>query len=267
MIRKILRRREPVFLYTGELSELLQKAALAQSSHKSDILDLGCGDGAKFLALQEKGLLRNAKTVVGVDTSPQAIKALTENIKKVTGIIADACNVKELDDSSFDLIICSMLIEHVADDRRLLQEIRRLLRGDGIIFVSSVIKKKYGFWLYRRDGAFRLAPEHVREYSSAKEFLTLLEKEGFEIIEYRVTPIKGTSLVGGLTFVLFNLGWIKPSSARNIYVRRPWLKSLTKVAKIPIGPVGFYAIEVLARKKGGYPTAEIFEQEPLRGKE
>ena len=42
----------------------------------------------------------------------------------------------------------SVNIEHVPSDHALLREIRRLLKEDGWVYISSVIRKHYVFWLY-----------------------------------------------------------------------------------------------------------------------
>ncbi|GAH96681.1 unnamed protein product, partial [marine sediment metagenome] len=95
------------------------------------IVDLGCGDGRLLYALVKKGLLKNAKEVVGIDLSEERIKRVRQILPSVKGIVADACNAKELPDRYFDIVLCQQVIEHVPDDKALLKEIRRLLNLDG----------------------------------------------------------------------------------------------------------------------------------------
>ena len=73
---------------------------------------------------------------------------------------------KKSENEIFDVVISSQVIEHVSDDNELLKEIGRLLKSDGIAYISTVIKKWYGFYIYRNGGKFRLDPTHVKEYPS-----------------------------------------------------------------------------------------------------
>jgi 2-polyprenyl-3-methyl-5-hydroxy-6-metoxy-1,4-benzoquinol methylase len=54
-------------------------------------------------------------------------------------------DVRELPfgDGMFDLVVCFETIEHVADPERLLAELRRVMAGDGLLFVSTPNKREY----------------------------------------------------------------------------------------------------------------------------
>ena len=152
-----------VHFYDYEVPKLLEWVLLKKNKRGHfNILDLGCGDGRLLFNLQFQGLLKNVDRVVGVDLSEARVRRLAENVSGSIGLVSDACNVEGIDDGSFDVIICSQLIEHVPNDHALLREIRRLLNDDGVVYISSIIRKPYGFWLYRHDGQFRLDPTHVR---------------------------------------------------------------------------------------------------------
>jgi len=169
--------RKHMHFYDEEVSVLLG-SGLALTNRvikKPSIVDLGCGDGRTIFALYEKGLLKNVGEIVGVDISESRIERLTKELPFVKGIVSDALNVKELRDSSFDFVICSQVVEHVENDDMLILEIKRLLKGGGLAYMSSVIKKWYGVYFYFKDGSFRLDPTHVREYSSVDEFVGLIE--------------------------------------------------------------------------------------------
>jgi len=245
MFEKILRRREPPHLYTLDIPRLLIKAVRLKNHEKFDLLDLGCGDGAKLFALKQRGLLKNAYSIVGVDISPERVGTVERKIEGVKGIVSDAYCVKELGENSFDIIICSSLIEHVENDLLLLKEIRRLLRLGGVVFFHTSLKKWYGFWLYRRNGKFVLAPEHVRDYPSKEELLNLVKSAGFRVIDYKVYPHRGFSLEDALVLLRHNFEWIGSSSfIENDQKRREALRKL----RLPIKPIGFSLIDVLAEK-------------------
>ena len=243
-----------VHFYTIMKCSLLQQILLEKSrrGHFS-VLDLGCGDGRLLFSLQFQGLLKKVNRVVGVDISEARIERLAENVGGVTGLVSDACDVEELDDRSFDVIICSQLIEHVPNDHALLREIRRLLKEDGWAYISSVIKKPYGFWLYRHDGQFRLDPTHVREYPSKDFFLLLLESEGFNPRKVSYGKIKYSIADLGVR-ALITMGLSEPEDTQTIFLRRRLLGRFRKLLELPV--LGYEQIEVLVSLREGIRVDE-----------
>lgn len=238
-----------VHFYDREVPELLEWI-LSEKSKRGcfNVLDLGCGDGRLLFSLQRRGLLKNAGKVVGVDISETRVKRLVENVSGVIGLVSDACKVEELDNGSFDVVICSQLIEHVPNDHALLREVRRLLKEDGWLYISSVIKKPYGFWLYRRDGQFRLDPTHIREYPSKEAFLLLLEKEGFTPMKVSCEKVK-YPVVDLLIRILIMIGLYEPEGIQTIFLKHGLLAKFRKLLELPI--FRYETIEALATLKHG----------------
>ena len=53
--------------------------------------------------------------------------------------MSDIQNMKDVADKSYDIIICSHVLEHVQDDRRALKELKRVLKDDGqIVFLVPI---------------------------------------------------------------------------------------------------------------------------------
>lgn len=91
---------------------------------KCKILDIGCGSGYLGSILHKK-----SKQYIGIDFADE---------RKVRGfnfMRTDALNVP-LKDNSFDIIVCNHVIEHVTSQKKLLQEISRLLKKDGICYMT-----------------------------------------------------------------------------------------------------------------------------------
>jgi len=236
-----------VHFYDYKVPRLLEGVLLEKSRRgRFSVLDLGCGDGRLLFSLQFQGLLKNVDRVVGVDISETRVRRLVENVSGVIGVVSDACKVEELEDGSFDVIICSQLIEHVPNDYALLREIKRLLKEDGWVYISSVIRKPHGFWLYRRDGQFRLDPTHVREYASKEAFLLLLEKEGFNPRKVSHDKVK-YSIVDLLVRALITIGMYEPEGTQTIFLTRRHLARFRRRLELPV--LGYERIEVLASLK------------------
>jgi SAM-dependent methyltransferase len=93
-------------------------------------LDIGTGTGANLRLLRELGL----GEVVGVDASPEAIRyCAAKGLGPVR--FGDICALP-LEDGTFDLVLATDVIEHVDDDGKALEEIRRVLRPGGRLLLT-----------------------------------------------------------------------------------------------------------------------------------
>jgi len=109
------------------LRELLPARHLAGQSW----LDAGCGTGtlARFLA-KAKGC-----NTLGVDASAEMIANCVPARNTEFRQIRDICETG-LPDGNFDGVLCSSVLEYVSDPRAALIELRRLLKPEGLLFVS-----------------------------------------------------------------------------------------------------------------------------------
>lgn len=217
---------------------------LLKSYNKTfSIIDLGCGDGRILYALYNKGLLKNAYRIVGVDISKIRISRLKEFCPFAEGIVADVCDLKQIPDNSFDIVISSQVIEHVQDDTKMLKEVYRILKPNGYFYVSTIIKKWYGFWIYYNKG-FKLDPTHVREYKSEEEFLSLLRDNGFIILYWNTMGIR-RSIIDSILRGLIKLGLIKISP--DFYLKHRVLSAMRNILRFKI--IGYKFIEALTKVK------------------
>jgi 2-polyprenyl-3-methyl-5-hydroxy-6-metoxy-1,4-benzoquinol methylase len=216
--------------------------ALIGDVEKPSIVDLGCGDGRLLFALHKKGLLNRFSEIVGVDISAERIGRMAKALPFVKGVVSDASNVKDYPSSFFDYVICSQVIEHVQDDGALVAEIRRLLKCGGVAFISSVIKRWYGFYFYSCDGTSRLDPTHVREYSSVDEFVSLMQAEGVEVIYVETHQIM-FPLLDLLLRLFVKSGLIEPEAG---FFRKHTFLGKMRGFRTPV--VGYKNVAVLVRK-------------------
>ena len=120
---------------------------------------------------------------------PFARKYVTADIEP--GKADVAINIEQMDISSgtFDMIICSHVLEHVAQDRKALSELHRILKpgAKGILMVPIIlsideIDEEFGSVdqaeRWRRFGQF----DHVRLYSK-RGFLERVREAGFKVHE------------------------------------------------------------------------------------
>jgi ubiquinone/menaquinone biosynthesis C-methylase UbiE len=116
------------------------------------ILDLGCGTGAMI-----ENLSRISKNVIGIDNNRLAISYIKKRsgVKKVA--VSDARFIS-MKNNTFDLIIASDLLEHIADDELVLNEINRVLKP-GVKLIATVPSFTF-LWSKHDDAA-----HHVRRYN------------------------------------------------------------------------------------------------------
>lgn len=98
-----------------------------------DTLDMACGEGYGSSLLAKK-----AKSVVGVDISPQAIEHAQSTYKaeNLSFLEGDAAAIP-LPDASVDFVVSFETIEHLRNQEKMLDEIRRVLRPNGLLMLSS----------------------------------------------------------------------------------------------------------------------------------
>ena len=105
-----------------------------------DVLDLGCGVGYGSDYLMKEC---DPKSVVGVDISKKAIDFAKSHYKRkgLKFLISGAENIL-LPDKSVDVAIALELVEHVDDCKKVLSEVKRILRKEGVFIVSTPRKKE-----------------------------------------------------------------------------------------------------------------------------
>ena len=154
-------------------------------------LDAGCGAGARDVY----NFWRNGYYICGID-------AVEENIEKAKELhpeIADRVFVADLSvpldfpDGSFDFIICSAVIQHIAPEQVLgitLRELARVLKAGGVLQlmfkngrgVTTVYDRDYGV-----ERSFHLYDEH--------ELLQVLNSYGLRLVES-----DNPNLLGGIMY-------------------------------------------------------------------
>jgi len=130
-----------------------------------DVLDIASGEG-----FGSEILARVAKSVVGVDIAEEATAYaaqhyMRDNLRFVTGSATEI----PLTDGSVDVIISFETIEHLENHDGMMAEIRRVLRPNGCLMMSSPNKLVY------TDRPDYHNPFHVRELYT-KEFIDLVQR-------------------------------------------------------------------------------------------
>jgi SAM-dependent methyltransferase len=155
------------------------------------VLDVGCGNGRHTWA-----------AYCLYDCQVMALDMLQEDLQKTRYTLYTADNDKKngngngwlavrgdamslpLKSGSFDRVICSEVLEHVADDRQSVGELVRVLKDDGVIAVSVPTRLTESiYWRISRQYS-RNPGGHIRIFK-AKEIIQLLRDHDLQIFSIR----------------------------------------------------------------------------------
>lgn len=149
-----------------------------RKTNPNTILDAGCGEGFTMNLLSEAGI---HASMTGIDFSDTAISIAQKispnlNIKKASIYLLPYRN------ASFDLIICSEVLEHLEDPDTALSEIIRVSKK---YILVSVPNEPYfqcaNFFRGKYFQSFGNHPEHINDWSS-RSIVEKLKNAGLSIL-------------------------------------------------------------------------------------
>ena len=150
VIKKLVRFPAPAFIgrlldsgYRRKIqppARLIERSGIKQGMH---VLDLGCGSGA-FTPFIARAVGEEGK-VYALDIQPDMLKQLENKLSKPEN--QDIRNIKLIEgsayelpfeESSLDLVNMVTVLQEIPDKNRALQEIRRVLKPNGVLAVSEL---------------------------------------------------------------------------------------------------------------------------------
>jgi len=151
------------------------------------VCDFGGGGGAFLLTLS-----RNFQKVILLDYETVEAEAVIKhyNLNNVEIIKGDALS-NGLPEHSLDVVIAADVLEHFQDVREPVKEIRRLLKPQGLFFMSGPTEN---FW-YRLGRLIFGIQKPADHYHTAKEIEEVLLEESYIIKRKLYLPIN-ISLLG-----------------------------------------------------------------------
>ncbi len=139
---------------------------------EKDVLDVACGEGYGSSLMADV-----ARSVVGVDISEEVVQHTSATYSKANLTFRQGSAIAlDFAEASFDVVVSFETIEHLAEQAQMLAEIRRVLRPDGLLVISSPNRPIYS----EESGEHN--EFHVKELDF-KEFDELLKAQ-FPAIQY-----------------------------------------------------------------------------------
>ena len=112
------------------MNELLSYLNM-KGTHPCNCLDVGCGEGLYTKMLHDRGL-----ETQGVDAAESLIRTATSGFPEIRFQKADAYELP-FEDRSFDCVVSFGLLQCLADWRRVIEEVLRVLRPRGIAAIET----------------------------------------------------------------------------------------------------------------------------------
>jgi ubiquinone/menaquinone biosynthesis C-methylase UbiE len=98
------------------------------------VLDLACGTARWLRTLAPKGIGLG----VGIDLSAEMLRVAQPNLGQSSHLVRANCLNLPLEDAAFDLVICSFALEHVRQLDQFSNEVSRILRKAGHVFLTQL---------------------------------------------------------------------------------------------------------------------------------
>lgn len=200
------------------------------------LADLGCGDGPLFSILERRGFISRSKSVYAVDLQLGRLERVRSRFPYIQTIVAAADEIP-ISDGTLDFVISTMVMEHVPDEVKFLNEIRRVLRPGGTAYITTVYKKSWAWYFRRRDGKPVLDTSHIREYTDLERFKqVVIESGGFSLRGLEIEPLR---------FPLIDPILFRLSAAAPHFVRSRIARFLRRIkVRIP----GYFSLNVIVAR-------------------
>jgi ubiquinone/menaquinone biosynthesis C-methylase UbiE len=157
------------------------------------VLEVGSGLGilANYVATRFPD-----SDVTGIEIAPEQIKRAREDFSETPNlriVEGDALSL-EFKESSFDVVYCRYVLEHVSDPAIVLHEIFRVLKSGGKIFVQENNTLIYALWPECPSYSFllrkfaELQAQMGGDGEIGKKLFSLVKRAGFRSINLSIGP-------------------------------------------------------------------------------
>lgn len=205
------------------------------------VLDAACGEGYGTYLLSEY-----TAQIYGVDIDEETVK---EARKKYIGSNIEYLNASieklPFEDHSFDIVVSFETIEHVDEDiqKRFLSEIKRILKNDGLLIMSTPNKAIY-------SDEFNFNNEfHIKEFYY-DEFVDFIQKKFKNIEVYKQYKEIGYFLTSNKEESIYKLGGYSPQYAKYY---------LCVASDMEIKNLGISQVDIVNEKKYIYTMHRLLE--------
>ncbi len=118
-----------------ERARLRQVLRWARAAHPRRVLDIGCGEGVLLDAFDD------GVSVVGVDLNLASLRTCRREKPARPILQADGTEPLPFADGSFDVVLCTEVLEHVPQPRAMIAEIGRVCSPQGRVVLTVPMER------------------------------------------------------------------------------------------------------------------------------
>ncbi|WP_108867487.1 class I SAM-dependent methyltransferase [Aquimarina aquimarini] len=177
---------------------------LTLDSIQGNVLEIGCGEGYGATMYHKR-----AKQLTLIDKSKYSTSLIKKKFPDATVIQKKVPLLSHISDNSFDVILLFQIIEHIKNDKLLIEEIKRVLKPGGTAFLTtpnatkSIARNPWHYKEYTYDQINNLIKNVFNTY-------TIMGIEGNDKTDhYYATNKKNVERI--LKLDIFNLQYKTPS--------------------------------------------------------
>ena len=158
------------------------------SANPKKLLDVGCGTGNVLMKLNANEDL----SLYGLDISEKMIETAKKNLGNKAELKVGDSEYMPWEDNSFDVIVCNASFHHYPNPEKVLLEMKRVLKSNGILIIGDptapvIIRQLINLNCKRSNkGDYRLY--------SKREIEELLIKCGFVPFEFKMINCKSFAI-------------------------------------------------------------------------
>ncbi len=188
---------------TERAMEKIRQEVEPRGRKRPRVLDLCCGTGHLAEAL-------DGYDYTGLDFAPHMVSYCREVYPGKRFILADAEDLP-FEDSSFNAVVCFWSFHHILYPQRVVEEMRRVLKPDGLALIATFKSVRLNLLAYLADQLSDHYWGYITKRYSKGEMKRLMS--GFKNVEIEIFP-KGFSILNamGIRFLIANGRNQKPPS-------------------------------------------------------
>ncbi len=156
---------------------------------KTDVLiDIGCGDGSLLQLINKQGI--KTRAMWGIDLNQKVIQ-LESQIKNCNFGVQNILKT-DFQNRTFDVAICLDVLEHMKDIEGAIIEIKRILKDNSHLIVSSPVESTlYKLLRFIIKGSYSQAtgPGAGKHYYNAKQLDKIILQMGFNRVSLKKIPL------------------------------------------------------------------------------
>ena len=152
---------------------------LGLSIRNKDVLEIGCGNGYGAYLINQ----HSPRSYVGLDVMEEQIEKARKRYPQFKFLVQDASDLNQFADTSRDVVIIFGVLHHIPEWRKVIDEIKRVLKPNGSLFVEE----PRGMDIKLFDFFFRWG--HPDSDFGIKIMEEYLKSHGFTIHNKRWTPL------------------------------------------------------------------------------